>query len=237
MVSSEGAPFEVHTLVRKWTEAQQAETLDAEKAIAFSENLRRQSRWGEIDYYLLGLLEQELQEKYFVVTGREDDRRWNREYSLKPGIRAEEVPEPLLRFACYVAVSYKVYGLDFEYLDTNYLFGLVEKVRPDMVKKLRENGTGRLPISLQKRKTEHFTASANDAFAVIRITARDNTEECCHDVLNYLCEVLSQEDFPRSYAVEFKGPEKSYLHITGLPKKGSKPALCLCRAVPPASTP
>ena len=50
VVSSEGAPFEVHTLVRKWAEAQQAETLDAEKAIAFSENLRRQSRWGEIDY-------------------------------------------------------------------------------------------------------------------------------------------------------------------------------------------
>ena len=117
VVSSEGAPFEVHALVRKWTEAQQAETLDAEKAIAFSENLRRQSRWGEIDYYLLGLLEQELQEKYFVVTGREDDHRWSREYSLKPGIRAEEVPEPLLRFACYVAVSYKVYGMDFEYLD------------------------------------------------------------------------------------------------------------------------
>jgi len=220
VVSSEGAPFDVHDLVRKWAELQRAETLDAEKAIAFSENLRRQSRWGEIDYYLLGLLEQELQEKYFVVTGREDDHRWNREYSLKPGIRAEEVPEPLLRFACYVAVSYKVYGMDFEYLDTNYLLGLVEKVRPDMVKKLRENGTGRLPISLQKRKTEHFTASANDAFAVIRITARDNTEECCREVLNYLCELLEQEDFPRSYAVEFKGPEKRYLPITGLPKKG-----------------
>ena len=139
--------------------------------------------------------------------------------ALKPGIRAEQVPEPLLRFACYVAVSYKVYGMDFQYLDTNYLFGLVEKVRPDMVKKLRENGTGRLPLNLQKRKTEHFTASANDAFAVIRITARDNTEECCREVLNYLCELLEQEDFPRSYAVEFKGPEKRYLPITGLPKK------------------
>ena len=89
-----------------------------------------------------------------------------------------------------------------------------------MVKKLRENGTGKLPLNLQKRKTEHFTASANDAFAVIRITARDNTEECCHEVLNYLCEILEQEDFPRSYALEFKGPEKSYLPITGLPKKG-----------------
>ena len=86
------------------------------------------------------------------MTGNEDDHFWDREYSLKPGIRAEEVPEPLLRFACYVAVSYKVYGLDFEYLDANYLFGLVEKVRPDMVKKAREHGTGKLPLSLQKRE-------------------------------------------------------------------------------------
>ena len=220
VVSSQGAPFEVWQLLRAWTEIQRAETLDAEKAIAFSENLRRQSRWGEIDHHLLDMLKRELQEKYFVVTGDEDDRFWDREYSLKPGIRAEEVPEPLLRFACYVAVSYKVYGLDFQYLDANYLFGLVEKVRPDMVKKLREHGTGRLPLSLQKRKTEHFTASANDAFAVIRITARDNTEECCHEVLNYLCEILEQEDFPRSYAVEFRGKEKLYLPIPGLPQKG-----------------
>ena len=115
VVSSEGAPFEVWQLLRTWTEAQRAETLDAEKAIAFSENLRRQSRWGEIDHHLLDMLQRELQEKYFIVTGNEDDHFWDREYSLKPGIRAEQVPEPLLRFACYVAVSYKVYGMDFQY--------------------------------------------------------------------------------------------------------------------------
>ena len=170
------------------------------------------------------------------MTGREDDHPWNREYSLKPDIRAEEVPEPLLRFACYVAVSYKVYGLDFQYLDTNYLLGLVEKVRPDMVKKLKENGTGRLPLNLQKRKTEQFTASANDAFAIIRITAKDSTEECYGEVLNYLCELLSQEDFPHSYTVEFKGPEKRYLPITGLPKKGIN-QLCACAVQYPSLHP
>ena len=236
VVSSEGAPFGVHYLAMDWAEAQRAETFNAEQAVAFSENLRRLSRWGEIDHYLRRVLERELQEKYFVVTGREDDHRWNREYSLKPGIRAEDVPEPLLRFACYVAVSYKVYGLDFEYLDTNYLLGLVEKVRPDMVKKLRENGTGKLPLNLQKKKTEHFTASANDAFALIRISAKDGSEECYSEALNYLCELLSQEDFPRSYAVEFKGPEKRYLSITGLPKKGIN-QLCACAVQYPSLQP
>lgn len=236
VVSSQGAPFEVWELLRTWTEAQQAETLDADKAIAFSENLRRQSRWGEIDHHLFDMLKREQQEKYFVATGNEDDHFWDREYSLKPGIRSEQVPEPLLRFACYVAVSYKVYGLNFQYLDTNYLFGLVEKVRPDMVKKLKEEGTGRLPLNLQRRKTEHFTASANDAFAVIRITAKDSTEACYGEVLNYLCELLAQEDFPRSYAVEYKGPEKKYLPITGLPKKGIN-QLCACAVAYPSLHP
>ena len=41
-----------------------------------------------------------------------------------------------------------------------------------------------------RRKTEHFTASANDAFAAIRITAKDSTEECYAEILDYLCAVL-----------------------------------------------
>lgn len=82
VVSSEGAPFGVHYLVMDWAEAQRAETLDAEKAIAFSENLRRMSRWGEIDHYLLNMLKRELHEKYFVVTGNEDDYWKEQEYSL-----------------------------------------------------------------------------------------------------------------------------------------------------------
>ena len=86
VVSSEGAPFEVWQLLRTWTEAQRAETLDAEKAIAFSENLRRQSRWGEIDHHLFDMLKRELQEKYFDATGNEDDHFWDREYSNPDGI-------------------------------------------------------------------------------------------------------------------------------------------------------
>ena len=60
----------------------------------------------------------------------------------------------------------------------------------------------------------------------------DNTEECCHEVLNYLCELLEQDDFPRSYAVEFKGPEKKYLPITGLPQKGVNQLFACARAIP-----
>ena len=215
-----GTPFLPSQLLDRYLSKLPLKGFPYEEAVTFCDALRRLAGWNEIRYKLEKYIEKQVQERYFLVGEREDGFTVFPPCTVWPELRAEDVDEGLLHFACYVAVSYKVYGMDFQYLDTNYLFGLVEKVRPDMVKKLREHGTGRLPISLQKRKTEHFTASANDAFAVIRITARDNTEECCREVLNYLCELLEQEDFPRSYAVEFKGPEKSYLPITGLPKKG-----------------
>ena len=113
-----------------------------------------------------------------------------------------------------------MYGQSFESLKTEHILGLVSQIRPDMVKELKTNGSGKLPPNIQKRKTKHLTASANDAFATIRITARDCTEGCYAEILDYLCAVLSQEEFPRSYSVEFRGKEKLYLPIPGLPKKG-----------------
>ena len=137
-----------------------------------------------------------------------------------PEPRPGDVDENLLRFVCYAAVCHTVYGISCESVTTKHLLGLVSQLRPDMVKELKENGSGKLPPGIQKRKTKHLTASANDAFATIRITARDCTEGCCEEALSYLAEVLEQPDFPRSYSIEFRGPEKIYLPIPGLPKKG-----------------
>lgn len=137
-----------------------------------------------------------------------------------PELREEDVDDNLLRFACYVAVCHTVYGQSFESLTTEHIFGLVSQIRPDMVKELKANGSGKLPPEIRKRKTERMTASANDAFATIRITAKEDTQECYEEVLDYLCEVLEQEAFPDSYSVEFRGVEKIYLSIPGLPKKG-----------------
>ncbi len=85
-----------------------------------------------------------------------------------------------------------------------------------------------MPPNIQKRKTKHLTASANDAFATIRITARDCGEGACEEALSYLIEILEQPEFPRSYSIEFRGPERIYLPIPGLPEEGCPSAFCLC---------
>ena len=215
-----GTPFLPSQLLERYLSKLPLKGFPSEDAVAFCDALRRLVDWKEIDYTLRQYIEKQVQDRYFEVGEREDGFTVFPPCTVWPELRPEDVDEGLLRFACYVAVCYTVYGLSFEYLTTEHILGLVSQLRPDMVKELKTNGSGKLPPNIQKRKTKHLTASANDAFATIRITARDSTGECYGEILDYLCAVLEQGEFPRSYSVEFRGPEKLYLPIPGLPKKG-----------------
>ena len=215
-----GTPFLPSQLLERYLSKLPLKGFPYEDAVAFCDSLRRLAGWKEIDHTLGQYIEHQVQERYFEVGEKEDYFSAYPPCTVWPELRPEDVDEGLLRFACYVAVCYTVYGLSFEYLTTEHILGLVSQLRPDMVKELKTNGSGKLPPNIQKRKTKHLTASANDAFATIRITARDCTEGCCDEALSYLVEVLEQPEFPRSYSIEFRGPEKIYLPIPGLPKKG-----------------
>ena len=215
-----GTPFLPDQLLERYLFQFPLKGFPYEDAVAFCDALRRLVGWKEIDYTLRQYIEKQVRDRYFEVGEREDFFTAFPPCTVWPELRPEDVDEGLLRFACYVAVCYTVYGLSFEYLTTEHILGLVSQLRPDMVKELKTNGSGKLPPNIQKRKTKHLTASANDAFATIRITARDCTEGCCDEALSYLVEVLEQPEFPRSYSIEFRGPEKLYLPIPGLPKKG-----------------
>ena len=215
-----GTPFLPSQLLERYLSKLPLKGFPYEDAVAFCDALRRLVGWQEIRYTLEKYIEKQVQERYFLVGERDDGFTVFPPCTVWPELRPEDVDEGLLRFACYVAICHTVYGQSFESLTTEHILGLVSQLRPDMVKELKTNGSGKLPPNIQKRKTKHLTASANDAFATIRITARDCTEGGCDEALSYLVEVLEQPEFPRSYSIEFRGPEKIYLPIPGLPKKG-----------------
>ncbi|MHA5221553.1 DUF6138 family protein [Dysosmobacter sp. Phy] len=215
-----GTPFLPNQLLERYLTGLPLKGFPYEEAVIFCDAMRRLVGWQEIRYALEKYIEKQVQERYFLVGEREDGFTVFPPCTVRPELQTEDVDEGLLRFACYVAVCHTVYGQSFESLTTEHILGLVSQIRPDMVKELKTNGSGKLPPNIQKRKTKHLTASANDAFATIRITARDCTEGCCDEALSYLVEVLEQPEFPRSYSIEFRGPEKIYLPIPGLPKKG-----------------
>ena len=215
-----GTPFLPSQLLDRYLSKLPLKGFPYEEAVVFCDALRRLVGWKEIDYTLEQYIKKQVQERYFEAGEKEDDFTPYPPCTVWPELRPEDVDENLLRFTCYVAVCYTVYGASYNTITTEHYLDLVSQLRPDMVKQLKTNGSGKLPKDIQRRKTEHFTASANDVFAAIRITARDSTEECYAEILDYLCAVLEQEEFPRSYSVEFRGKEKLYLPIPGLPKKG-----------------
>ena len=215
-----GTPFLPSQLLERYLSRLPLKDFPYAEAVTFCDALRRLAGWEEIRYQLEKYIEKQVQERCFLVGEREDGFTVFPPCTVLPELRAEDVDEGLLRFACHVAVCHTVYGQSFESLTTEHILGLVSQIRPDMVKELKTNGSGKLPPNIQKRKTKHLTASANDAFATIRITARDCGEGACEEALSYLIEILEQPEFPRSYSIEFRGPEKIYLPIPGLPKKG-----------------
>ena len=215
-----GTPFLPSQLLERYLSRLPLKDFPYAEAVTFCDALRRLVGWQEIRYTLEKYIEKQVQERYFEVGEKEDYFSPFPPCTVWPELRAEDVDEGLLRFACYVAVCHTVYGQSFESLTTEHILGLVSQIRPDMVKELKTNGSGKLPPNIQKRKTKHLTASANDAFATIRITARDCGEGACEEALSYLIEILEQPEFPRSYSIEFRGKEKLYLPIPGLPKKG-----------------
>ena len=171
-----GTPFLPNQLLERHLLQFPLKGFPYEEAVAFCDALRRLVGWKEIAYTLQQYIEKQVRDRYFVVGEREDGFTVFPPCTVRPELRPEDVDDGLLHFACYVAVCYTVYGLSFEYLTTEHILGLVSQLRPDMVKQLKTAGSGKLPKDIQQRKTEHFTASANDAFAAIRITARDSTE-------------------------------------------------------------
>ena len=215
-----GTPFLPSQLLGRYLSRLPLKGFPYEDAAAFCDALRRLVGWTDICYILGKYIKQQVQERCFIAGEKEDYFEPYPPCTVSSELRPEDVDDELLRFACYVAVCYTVYGASYDFVTTKHILGLVSQLRPNMVKELRNKGSGKLPKDIQRHKTEHLTASANDAFATIRITAKDAAEECYGEVLDYLCAVLEQEDFPRSYSVEFRGTEKTCLPIPGLPKKG-----------------
>ena len=218
--NEKGTPFFPNQILERYLYQLPLKEFPYEDAVVFCDAMRQLVGWAEVRYELEKYIEKQVQERYFIVGERDDGFTVFPPCTVCPELRSEDVDDNLLRFACYVAVCHTVYGQSFESLTTEHIFGLVSQIRPDMVKELKANGSGKLPPEIRKQKTERMTASANDAFATIRITAKEDTQECYEEVLDYLCEVLEQEAFPDSYFVEFRGVEKIYLSIPGLPKKG-----------------
>ncbi|MGJ3508015.1 DUF6138 family protein [Enemella sp. A6] len=197
VIGSDDVPFRPRELMERYLATLPDGDFPYDEAVQFCDALRKLSRWAEIETPL---------EEFAKASIRVDDS-------------GAEPDESLLRFACHVAVCFTVYGESFSVVTTDRLLALVSRFRPDMVKELKKNGTGRLPADLQNHTSSLITATANDAFGEVRINLKGTSREHYAEALNHLCRLLEHPQFPQSYSVAVRGGEKTVLPIAGLPKK------------------
>ena len=202
---------------------------NAEAAQAFAEQMRAALGWDEIDFTLHTWIEKQLCTPYFENQGSD----WNKVWVRKPQTDPKAVPDAVFRFACYVALCDLKFGPSYASVKANEIFDWVTQLGSDLPARLKKHGTGELPAELAEYRAPGLTATANDALAVIRVTITQEQEQVYGQALDYLVRLLTTTNFPRSYALEFRGPTKTYLPIKGLPKKGVH-QLFACAAAYPA---
>lgn len=206
-----------------------AAEFDAQVAWTFTARMRALLGWNEIDYTLHQWVEKRLRDPFFVNEGSSYDARWR----LKPDSDPSGLPDSFFTFACHIAIGDLLYGPSYASVSADRIFGWVTALGSDLPSYLKKHGTGQLPAELITFTADGVTAKANDALAQVRIVIKDERAETYAAALDYLHRLLTTTDFPRSYAIEFRGPTKAYLQMTGLPKKGVN-QLFACAATYPA---
>lgn len=148
-----------------------------------------------------------------------NNSKYEHKWVLKPENPGYTLSEDQLKFACFIAVCFTKYGHSFDKSFTKEIFDLVTALGSKLPAQIKKNGSGSIPKEIAERKTEGFSCIANDAFATIKISVKNESEESYSKILDYLCDLL-EFGFSHSYAIEFKGQSKVYLPIKKLPKKG-----------------
>jgi hypothetical protein len=138
---------------------------------------------------------------------------------LNPSDTRDFLPLNFFYLACYIAICHMKYGASYDAVTANEIFDIVTALGCDRPKELKKNGTGMIPQDVAEYKNENVSCKANDAFGTIKIILKSESEEAYAAILSFLCRLL-ESDFPRSYAIDFRSPNKNFLPVRGLPKKG-----------------
>jgi len=141
------------------------------------------------------------------------------DWHLNEGVPQWPIPESCIQFAAYTAIAHIKYGASYMSVTANEILGMLKDLGSDIPAKLKKHGSGQLPKALTEYKDANLTCKANDAYATIKITMKEENEELYTKTLDFLLNLL-KENFPCSYAVDFRSPQKNYLPIKKMPKKG-----------------
>ena len=213
----EGKEFLVSSVLEYYLYDLHCNGFISESAEAFTDKMRAICGWQwDVDRVLREWIERVLISPFFCDAS---DSEYEHKWVLNPENPGYTLTDEQLKFACYIAVCFTKYGHSFDKSFTKEIFDLVTALGSKLPAQIKKNGSGSMPKEIAECKTEDFSCIANDAFATIKISVKNESEESYSKILDYLCDLL-EFGFSHSYAIEFKGQSKVYLPIKKLLKKG-----------------
>lgn len=195
--------------------------LQQDEYIQFFEKLRLCCEAGFSDYsYSLGKwIDQVLRQNYFEDSEDEDDWGYPQEKSLKPNIILTEKDQQFLTFLCYVAICHMKYDASFASVTAHQYFDIAQQLGSTRFEQIQRYGSQQLDIELTQYQDENITCQANDAFATIQITTKNDQLDTYRRILFFINQLL-KNDFPKSFSIEFNSPHLKTLAIENLPVCG-----------------
>ena len=163
-------------------------------------------RW-DVDRKLTEWINKILREPFFYD---ENNDKFNRKWVLKPETMENVLSEEYLKYACFIAACFRKYGESYDRSFSEEIFSFVTVLGSTLPAQIKKNGSALVPKEIAFVKTTDYSFASNDAFATIKITVKNEGEAAYSKIFDHICDLL-EFGFPKSYAIEFKSPEKNYL--------------------------
>ncbi|MFB6363335.1 DUF6138 family protein [Paenibacillus elgii] len=155
--------------------------------------------------------------RYFEIR----KEQWNEaEYTRKSDIQLEDTEQGPIELLLYTAVSIIKY--EPSYSKSTGLAFLERAVELGSARASRymKEGSGTFAKEDVYFRDEFVECTANDVFATVTITMKQEAEESYARALRFICRLL-QRGFPKSYQIKLKSSVKQFLPIKGLAKSGT----------------
>ncbi|MCM3273343.1 DUF6138 family protein [Paenibacillus elgii] len=142
------------------------------------------------------------------------------EYTRKSDIQLKDTEQGPIELLLYAAVSIIKY--EPSYSKSTGLAFLERAVELGSARASRymKEGSGTLAKEDVHFRNELVECKANDVFATVTITMKQEVEESYACALRYICRLL-QQGFPKSYQIKLKSSVKQFLPVKGLAKSGT----------------
>lgn len=162
------------------------------------------------------------EEKFLPTFYRVHKPEWGLpEFALKAGEERPVPPQQLLDLLIYAGVAIIRFEPNYS---RNTGVGFIEKAKElgsPKAAQILKTGSGTFSLADTQYKDADVICTANDVFATIDISFKNETEAAYSKALDFICNLL-KKDFPPSYEIKCKSKAKHLLPIKGLGKSGTQ---------------